>query len=84
MHVTAGDVVIAVASKADANCMMLLHFLHEFKMVLKAYFIDGEVTESAVRQSFSLIYELLDEVMDHGYPQLSDPSLLKDFIRTGK
>jgi len=49
MHVTAGDVVIAVASKADANCMMLLHFLHEFKMVLKAYFIDGEVTESAVR-----------------------------------
>ena len=22
--------------------------------------------------------------MDHGYPQLSDPSLLKDFIRTGK
>jgi AP-2 complex subunit mu-1 len=31
-----------------------------------------------------LVYELLDEVMDHGYPQLSDANLLKEYIRTGK
>lgn len=68
MHVLAGDVVIVVACKSDANCMMLLHFLHSFKLILKAYFTDNEVTEAQVRQNFSLIYELLDEVMDHGYP----------------
>jgi AP-2 complex subunit mu-1 len=48
--------------------MMLVHFLHEFKNLLKAYSENNEVSESLVRQNFSLIYELLDEVMDHGYP----------------
>jgi len=28
MHVTIGDVVLIAATKQDANCMMLLHFLH--------------------------------------------------------
>jgi AP-2 complex subunit mu-1 len=31
-----------------------------------------------------LIYELLDEVMDYGYPQLMDANLLKEYIRTDK
>lgn len=84
LHVAAGDIILVAASKSDSNCMMLLHFLHQFIVLLKAYFTDGEVTESSVRQNFSLIYELLDEVMDHGHPQILDPSLLKEYIRTGK
>jgi len=31
-----------------------------------------------------LIYELLDEVMDYGYPQILDPDLLKMYITQGK
>jgi len=31
-----------------------------------------------------LIYELLDEVMDHGYPQILDAELLKMYITQGK
>ena len=53
-------------------------------MVLKSYFTDGLLSEAAVRHDFSLVYELLDEVMDLGHPQLSDPDLLKEYIRTGK
>jgi len=52
--------------------------------VARSYFDGGELNESAVRQNFSLIYELLDEVMDYGYPQLLDANLLKEYIRTGK
>ena len=64
--------------------MMLLHFLHQFALILKSYFTDGNLCEATVRHDFSLIYELLDEVMDLGHPQLSDPDLLKEYIRTGK
>ena len=64
--------------------MMLLHFLHQFALILKSYFKDGNLCEATVRHDFSLIYELLDEVMDLGHPQLSDPDLLKEYIRTGK
>lgn len=68
LHVAANNVVVVAACKQDSNCLMLTHFLHQFILVLKAYFVDGEISESAVRQNFSLVYELLDEIMDHGYP----------------
>lgn len=49
------------------NAALILHFLHGFIKVARSYF-EGELNEAAVRQNFSLIYELLDEVMDYGYP----------------
>lgn len=84
MHVSVSDVVLIAATKQDANCMMLLHFLHQFALILKSYFADGNLCEATVRHDFSLVYELLDEVMDLGHPQLTDPDLLKEYIRTGK
>jgi AP-2 complex subunit mu-1 len=47
--------------------------------VCKAYF-KGEFNESQIRNNFSLIYELLDEVMDFGYPQILDTDVLKQYI----
>lgn len=38
--------------------------------------------EETVRDNFVLIYELLDEVMDHGYPQVTEAKILQDFITT--
>ncbi len=29
-----------------------------------------------------IIYEILDEIMDHGYPQITDHKILKDYIKT--
>ena len=37
-----------------------------------------------MRKNFALIYELLDEVMDFGLPQILDPDLLKLYITQGK
>ena len=34
------------------------------------------------RDNFVLIYELLDEIMDHGYPQMTETRVLKEFIKT--
>ena len=43
-----------------------------------------ELEEESIRDNFVIIYELLDEVMDYGYPQILDADLLKEYIRTGK
>ena len=40
----------------------------------------GLLSEEAVRKNFVLIYELLDEVIDYGYPQNSSSEALKEFI----
>lgn len=83
IHTTHNDITLIAATKGNINAALILHFLNQFVKVTKSYF-EGELNESSVRQNFSLIYELLDEVMDYGYPQFLDADLLKEYIRTGK
>jgi AP-2 complex subunit mu-1 len=83
IHTTHNDITLIAATKNNVNCALILHFLHGFIQLCKAY-IGGEINENSIRQNFSLIYELLDEVMDYGYPQILDADLLKEYIRTGK
>ena len=44
--------------------------------VLNAYF--EKVTEETIRDNFVVTYELLDEMMDFGYPQSTEPKILKE------
>ena len=37
--------------------------------VFKSYF-GGEFSEQSLKSNFVLIYELLDEILDFGYPQV--------------
>eukprot|EP00352_Strombidinopsis_acuminata_P002038 CAMPEP_0176386246 /NCGR_PEP_ID=MMETSP0126-20121128/35804_1 /TAXON_ID=141414 ORGANISM="Strombidinopsis acuminatum, Strain SPMC142" /NCGR_SAMPLE_ID=MMETSP0126 /ASSEMBLY_ACC=CAM_ASM_000229 /LENGTH=138 /DNA_ID=CAMNT_0017753107 /DNA_START=267 /DNA_END=683 /DNA_ORIENTATION=- len=43
----------------------------------------GGLDEEILRMNFVLIYELIDEIIDFGYPQFTDPATLKGFV-TGK
>ena len=36
--------------------------------------------EESIRDNFVVIYELLDEVMDFGWPQVTETKILKEFI----
>jgi AP-2 complex subunit mu-1 len=47
--------------------------------LFKSYF-GGAFDEDAIRNNFVLIYELLDEIMDFGYPQNLSPEILKLYI----
>lgn len=42
------------------------------------YFKDLE--EESVRDNFVIIYELLDEMMDFGYPQTTDSKILQELV----
>eukprot|EP01133_Synstelium_polycarpum_P013078 gene13078-15384_t len=42
----------------------------------------ASMTEEAIRLNFTLIYELLDELMDFGYPQGTSTETLKAFVFT--
>lgn len=44
--------------------------------VLQEYF--KELEEESIRDNFVLIYELLDEIMDFGYPQTTESKILKE------
>ena len=42
----------------------------------------GDISEEAIRKNFVLIYEILDEIIDCGIPQLSNTEELKNFVFT--
>ena len=83
IHTTCNDITLVATSKGNINAALIVQFLYDFIGVCKAYF-GGKFDEGEIRKNFALIYELLDEVMDFGYPQILDPDLLKMYITTGK
>jgi AP-1 complex subunit mu len=67
-----------VVTRNNSNITMLLVFLEALEKVLKHYLED--LTPEAVVDNFALVYELLDEVMDYGYPQTVDADALEAYI----
>ena len=59
--------------------MMVFQFLSRLVDLIRSY-CNGDFSEDVVKGNFVLIYELLDDVLDHGYPQLTDPTVAKTFI----
>jgi AP-1 complex subunit mu len=63
-------------TKYNANAMIILNFLYRVVEVLEDYFT--ELVEESIRDNFVITYELLDEMMDFGYPQFTEPKILKE------
>ena len=63
-------IVIMVGNNANVTCAF--KFVVEAVALFKSYF-GGASDEDAIRNNFVLIYELLDETMDFGYPQNISP-----------
>ena len=74
------NIYIVAVAKRNPNLTMIFSFLHKLVDILVGYFTRLE--DESIRDNFVLIYELLDEVIDHGYPQTTDTKLLKEYIKT--
>jgi len=72
------NIYIVAVGKRNINVAMTFSFLHKLKDILIDYFYILE--EETVKDNFVLIYELLDEIMDNGYPQITEGKILKDLI----
>eukprot|EP00474_Spongospora_subterranea_P010167 CRZ10625.1 hypothetical protein [Spongospora subterranea] len=67
---------------ATARCNISGSFAAEVVSRIARVFKDycGVLTEEAIRQNFVLIYELIDEMIDFGYPQDTSTELLKAYV----
>jgi len=72
------DLYILAVTKKNADAAMILLFLYTLVKVLIDYFQTLE--EESIRDNFVIIYELLDEIMDFGYPQSTEEKILKEYI----
>jgi AP-2 complex subunit mu-1 len=82
LYIRHGDIYVVAVSKSNTNPCLVFEFLFKLVEVFKAYF-SGSFDEEKIRSNFVLIYELLDETMDYGYPQIVQAMSLKQFIKVG-
>eukprot|EP00162_Nutomonas_longa_P025152 comp9786_c0_seq1/m.11419 comp9786_c0_seq1/g.11419 ORF comp9786_c0_seq1/g.11419 comp9786_c0_seq1/m.11419 type:complete len:426 (-) comp9786_c0_seq1:88-1365(-) len=67
-------------TKRNTNVTLGMLFLYRMVQVFKDYF--KELEEESIRDNFVIIYELLDEIMDYGYPQSTEGKILQEYITT--
>ncbi|KAM1295404.1 hypothetical protein ACFX2H_015216 [Malus domestica] len=80
MFVQHNNIYLMIASRQNCNAASLLLFLHRVIDVFKHYF--EALEEESLRDNFVVVYELLDEIMDFGFPQFTEAKILSEFIKT--
>lgn len=70
--------VVVLATSLSINVATIFTFLHKLVSVLEEYL--KTVEEESIRDNFVIIYELLDEMMDYGIPQVTETKMLKKYI----
>ena len=80
IYVKTEDLYIAISTLDNASPNYYLEVLDRLMKVIKDHI--GDLTEETIRKNFVLIYEIIDEMIDFGYPQLSDTEQVKQFVFT--
>jgi AP-2 complex subunit mu-1 len=76
------NLYLVAATPRNPNALLLLEYLFQKIKIIKAY-IGEKFTDEKIRANFTLIYELMDETMDYGYPQNCTVDVLKLYINQG-
>lgn len=79
-HVKHENIYLVAITKSNANAALIFEFLYRLIQLGRGYF--GKFDEEAVKNNFVLVYELLDEIIDFGYPQNTETDTLKMYITT--
>lgn len=77
-HINKNGLIFACASNKNVSPCLVIELLTRIAKVFKDYC--GTLSEEAIRKNFILLYELLDEMLDYGYPQLTNTEILKAFV----
>lgn len=72
------SIYIVGTTRVNGSPSLILEYLTQIAKVIKDFC--GILSEEAIRKNFVLIYEVLDEMMDFGYPQLTSTDQVKDYI----
>jgi AP-1 complex subunit mu len=73
-HKRVNNVMLVLIGRRNSNAITMFTYLYKALQVLLDYF--KVLDEETVRDNFVIIYELLDEMMDNGYPQTTESKVM--------
>lgn len=78
MHIKRGDLTYVAGVTREASPMMVVELLNRVHMVLLEYL--GPPDEVKIKDAFTTVYQILDEILDGGFPLVTEPNALKSMI----
>ncbi|CAI9716901.1 AP-3 complex subunit mu-1 isoform X12 [Octopus vulgaris] len=63
----------------EVSPLFVIEFLHRVFDTFEDYF--AECTESTIKEHYVIVYELLDEMLDNGFPLAVESNVLKELIK---
>jgi AP-3 complex subunit mu len=73
------EIYFVSAVQSEVPPLFVIEFLHRVIDVFVEYF--GECTEQRIKEHYVIVYELLDEMLDNGFPLATEVNVLKELIR---
>ncbi|SOV81059.1 AP-1 complex subunit mu-1 [Plasmodium sp. gorilla clade G3] len=73
------NIYFLAITRKNSNATLIIAFLYKLIQVLKDYF--KVLEEESIKDNFVITYELLDEMIDNGFPQLSEVKILREYIK---
>ena len=72
------SIYIVATTRFSKSPLLILELLIQVANVIQDFC--GQLTEESVRKNFVLIYEIIDEMFDFGYPQFTNTGKVEPFV----
>ncbi|OAY81756.1 AP-3 complex subunit mu [Ananas comosus] len=71
-------ITFLACTQVEMPPLMAIEFLSRVADVLTDYL--GSLNEDLIKDNFVIVYEILDEMMDNGFPLTTEPNILREMI----
>ena len=71
-------IYVVATTRFNVSPALVFEYVSQVIKVIKDFC--GVLSEESIRKNFVLIYEIIDEMMDFGYPQLTSTETVKDYV----
>lgn len=71
--------IAIVSSESNLDSLFIIEFLHRIVDIIENYF--GDCNENLIKEQLVTVYELLDEMLDAGFPFATELNVLKELIK---
>jgi len=78
MHAARGQLLLVGALARDVPAYLVIELLDRVGGLLELYL--KELNEDALRANFVTVYQLLDEIIDNGFPLHTEPNVLQELV----
>ena len=79
IHIYRYEIYFVAVTNCEVSPLFVIEFLHRVIDIIVDYF--GDCTEQLIKEQYVVIYELLDEMLDNGYPFATESNILKELIK---